>query len=384
VPDGRTLLALEITSGRGFTGGDGPQSCRVALVNRATADAYFAGDAVGRSMRDAGGRRVDIVGVVSAKSARANDDPLVYLFSRQTGDATSADEVPQRYQLHATGRFGPPADLDLNIVSPEYFAAVGAPIADGQGFEGVPADGCATAIVNREAAQEYFGGAAVGGALVQPDGQRIEITGIADTGPLRVMQPRTGPMAYLPWGQRYVPRMTLIAVTPFATRERIADITGRLTDVPGGKAPPRVATLEEHLARTALGPERIAAVLIACATIVALALGLLGVYGVMSDTVRQRKREIALRLALGARAGGIVAGILADGLRIAALGGAAGLAAAWIAVRLVVYAHPDFRAPALWMWMACPAVVALLVAIAVIAPARWALAVDPMTITREG
>jgi hypothetical protein len=53
-------------------------------------------------------------------------------------------------------------------------------------------------------------------------------------------------------------------------------------------------------------------------------------------------------------------------------------------VRVILHSHPDFHVPALWMWLACPAVLLAIVVIATIAPARWALAVDPMTITREG
>jgi hypothetical protein len=383
VPDGRELFALDIAAGRGFTGGDGPDSCPVALVNRKAAETYFAGDAVGRSMRDGAGRRVDIVGVAEPKSGRHDDDPIVYLFSRQLPPAASGT-MPQRYVVRTAAPVGPAIDLEINIVSRGYFAAVGAPVTDGEGFERASPEGCATAIVNREAAQEYLAGSAVGGALIEPDGHRVEIAGVVDAGSLRVMQRRTEPMVYLPWGQRYAPRMTLMAVTPAATPERLSDITGRVNGVAGAWSPPVVSTFEQYLARTALGPERIAAVLVGCSAIAALALGLVGVYGVMSDAVLQRKREIALRLALGARAGGIVGGVLRHGLRIAAAGGAAGLAVAWIAVRVVLHVHPDFHAPALWMWLACPAVLLCVVCIATIAPARWALAVDPMTITREG
>jgi putative ABC transport system permease protein len=279
---------------------------------------------------------------------------------------------------------GPAVDLDVNVASREYFTAVAAPIVAGSGFDADAGDGCGTAIVNREAESEYFAGAAVGGALIAPDGSRAEIVGVADAGPLRVMQRRTDPMVYLPWGQYYAPRMTLIAVTPWATPERLADITSRVNGISGAKAPPDVSTLEAQLSRTALGPERIGAALIASSAVVALALGLLGVSGVMSDTVLQRRRDIALRLALGARAAGIVGTVLRHGLRIAAAGAAAGLTVAWVLVRVVMHSHPDVHAPALWMWLACPAVLLSVVLIATIAPARWALAVDPMTITREG
>jgi ABC-type antimicrobial peptide transport system permease subunit len=104
----------------------------------------------------------------------------------------------------------------------------------------------------------------------------------------------------------------------------------------------------------------------------------------MSDAVVQRKREIALRLALGAQSWKIVGGVLRDGGRIAATGTAAGLAASWILVAVVRHTNPGVGVPALWMWLACPLVLGAVVVVAGILPARWALAVDPLTLTREG
>jgi putative ABC transport system permease protein len=103
----------------------------------------------------------------------------------------------------------------------------------------------------------------------------------------------------------------------------------------------------------------------------------------MSDAVRQKKREIALRLALGAQGWTIVYQVFRGGVRVAALGAAAGLIVSWTLVRLVLHANPGFVAPALWMWLAAPAALLMVVALASVLPARWALAVDPLTITRE-
>jgi len=99
--------------------------------------------------------------------------------------------------------------------------------------------------------------------------------------------------------------------------------------------------------------------------------------------VMQRKREIAVRLALGAQGWKIVAEVFRGGLRIAARGAAAGIVAAWLFVQAIVHAAPGFGLPALWMWPACPLALTIVVALASILPARYALAVDPLTLTRE-
>jgi ABC-type antimicrobial peptide transport system permease subunit len=116
---------------------------------------------------------------------------------------------------------------------------------------------------------------------------------------------------------------------------------------------------------------------------VALGLGLLGVYGVMSDSVARKRRDIALRLALGAPARAIVAGVFRDGVRVAAAGAAAGLLVSWVIVQAVIHSDSSFRAPAAWAWIVCPVVLLAVVCVATVLPARWALAVDPLVMTRD-
>jgi len=177
--------------------------------------------------------------------------------------------------------------------------------------------------------------------------------------------------------------MTLIGGTQRASPELIAAISRELRGVPGGARDPVVLTLDEHNARTSLGPERIATLLVGTCAVIALSLAVLGVYGVMSDAVLQKKRDIALRLALGAGASTIVAGVVREGLRIAATGAATGLAAAWLLVQFLRHRNAALHAPEAWTWLACPVVLLAIVAVASVLPARWALAVDPLTITRD-
>jgi hypothetical protein len=379
MPPGRDLLALKLTSGRPFGGQDGPASCRVALVNEAAATRYFAGSALGRSFRDSGDRRVDIVGVVQARKSDAV--PRVYYYDRQTGKEPTAvvNEESIRIPVDA-----PPAqaDLDVNIASPGYFDTIGATFGAGHNFDEPSA--CDVAIVNGEAARTYFDGRAVGGAVIDPDGRRAEIVGVVDAGVLHLMQRRAEPTVYFPMSRRFAPQMTLVAQTRTAPPAMLAEIELRLRTVPGARQPPSVSTLEDRLSRTALGPERIAAVVVSTSAAIALGLGLLGVYGVMSDAVLQRKREIAIRLALGAQSWRIVGSVVGEGVRIALAGGSAGLAAAWAVVLVVRHVEPGTAAPPLWVWAAGPLTLGGVVAIASVFPARWALAVDPLTLTREG
>jgi hypothetical protein len=135
-----------------------------------------------------------------------------------------------------------------------------------------------------------------------------------------------------------------------------------------------------HMARTALGPERIAAVLVGCSRAVALALGFLA----STRDVRHRaaaQAEIALRLALVRGPEGSSAAY-SDTAAIAAVGAAAG-SPRMDRGALVIYAHPDFHAPALWI--GSPVRRSCVHRLyPTIAPAPGRSRSNPMTITREG
>jgi putative ABC transport system permease protein len=275
-------------------------------------------------------------------------------------------------------------DVGVTIASASYLRAVGAQLVSGADFTAPREDACGIALVNREAADAYFGGKPIDGAvIVDRDAYRARIVGVVETPVLRVVERDVEPMIYLPFDQVYSPSMTLIAQTSAATPELVSLIDGRLQELDGSWVRPQVMTLEERLLRTALGPERIATALVAACAALALALGLIGVFGVMADAVRARQREIALRLALGAPASRIVYGVFRDGLRLAGAGTALGMAIAWLVVYLVLHADSEFARPPGWVWAACPAVLFVMVALASIVPARWALAVNPLAIARE-
>ena len=123
-------------------------------------------------------------------------------------------------------------------------------------------------------------------------------------------------------------------------------------------------------------------VMLGVASTMALALGLIGIYGVISYTVSQRKREIGIRLALGAQSGDVVSMVLKQGAKLALLGVCIGVAAAFALARLMssllfgVTAHDP---------LTFAAVAALLILVALFAcyiPARRAMKVDPIVALR--
>src|SRR5262249_27549961 len=132
-----------------------------------------------------------------------------------------------------------------------------------------------------------------------------------------------------------------------------------------------------------LGRQRFIMLLLSIFAALAVALAALGVYGVMSFLVAQGTREIGIRIALGATERGVVTLIVGQGLRLAALGAAAGVAGALALTRFVssLLFGVGGGDP-----LTFGAVVAALVLVALVAsyvPARRAARIDPMIALRS-
>lgn len=384
-PDSLADVLLPPIAGRMFGARDTAHSCRVAVVNEAAADALFAGRPVGRSIDASTGHPVEIVGVIAERSERKRSErrPALYYYFNQKG-VPFEDASPARFQVPE----GPPLAsvvLDSNIVSPAYFEAMIFSRTAGRTFSGAAAPWpCRVAVVNEEAAELYFGTQAVGSAVLDSAGRRTEIIGVVQEAPLRTFQRRVEPAIYFPMADDFIPRMTLILGARDANDALMGQVRRRLEMVPGGAALPVVRTLDAHLRLTALAPLRIATVLIGALAVIALALGVIGVHGALADAARQQRREIGVRIALGAQAWRVIRQVMGQGGRLAAAGALAGMAGSFLVLHLLARIVPSGGVPPAWAWVVGPLVLIGAVAAASVWPAWRASRVDPLTIAREG
>jgi putative ABC transport system permease protein len=138
----------------------------------------------------------------------------------------------------------------------------------------------------------------------------------------------------------------------------------------------RVQTMEE-IARAALARERFTLLLLGTFAALAVGLAAVGVYGVIAQSVSARVREIGVRMALGAGRGPVVAGVLGEGLALAAWGVAiglvGGLALSW-SVRAMLFGVSPLDPVAI---VATPPLMLLVVALASLVPAGRAARLDP-------
>jgi ABC-type antimicrobial peptide transport system permease subunit len=381
--DSLPQIRLPPVAGRMFGARDTPSSCRVAIVNEEAA-AEFGGNPVGRSIVDVTGQTLEVIGTVATrkKAAAVSSRPTIYYYANQ--------------QSAALGRIGPasfrvPASLELTravldaqIVSPSYFDAMGVSTIAGEVFSGNRAQrACRVAVVNREAAEQYFGGNAVGAAVLDGLGRRTEIIGVVQADLLRTFQRRGEPAIYFPMADEVLARMTLVIGSTHTTDDTVSAVRRKLDLVSGAALPPDVRTLDTYLTQTALAPLRIATVLVGVFAAIALALGIVGLYGALSDAARQRRREIAVRILLGAQGWRVIRQVVGEGGRLAGAGTVAGMLASVVATRSLTRVTPTGASASVWVWMAAPVLLLGAVAIASVLPAFRALAVDPLSLTRD-
>jgi len=382
--DSVDLFILPPRAGRLF--GLRDRTCRVAIVNEEAAEELFGGYTVGRIVQDFAGLPVEIIGVVAMRQTEHAADgrrPTIYY--------NYADQAGPLRERIALARFRAPivsdlvrVELDSNVVSPSYFGAMGLSLIAGQAFDRPVPGVCRIAVVNQEAAQLYFGGKALGAAVIDDEGRRTEIVGVAHATPLGTFQRRVEPAIYFPMSQDVLPRMTLIVGAREAHETMLSNLRRTIERIPGhGPAPLVVERLETHLTQTALAPLRIATMIIGASATTALMLSVLGLFGALSDAARQRRRELAVRIALGAQRWRVIWQVLIEGGRLACAGALAGMLGSLLLSRWLAQITVGYRSPALWVWLAAPLALAGAVVIASVLPARRASIVNPLTIMRD-
>jgi hypothetical protein len=322
------------------------------------------------------------VAVRKEPSPKGLTGPAIYYYAQQSGLRPEQNgPATFRVPVHPQDDRGV---LDAHVVSRSFFAAMDvAPVA-GKLFSDDPEPGqCRVGVVNEEAAELYFGGNAVGGAVIDDSGIRTNIIGVVHTAPVRATGRGTEPAIYLPFTQDFLRRMTLILGAREAEAATLGAVRHQLETVGGGSVV-SVLSLEAQLSRTALAPERIAASLVGASAATALALGALGISGALADFIRVRRREIALRIALGAQRWRVMLQVVREGLRLAGLGVIVGALGSVPVARWLAHITPEAASAPLWVWLAAPFTLVIAVMIASVLPVGRALAINPLTVMRDG
>jgi predicted permease len=225
--------------------------------------------------------------------------------------------------------------VDYEVVTPNEFATFGIPLLRGRLFTDTDREGgTAVAIVSESMARHYWpGGNAIGKRLERGPNDLITIVGVVgDTHYRDLRNPR--PRVYLPLQQSPFPfaPTTLVIATKTRPSAVVPAVRRTIADAESGLAVASATPLDAYLAG-ALAQPRLNALLLGLFAAAATLLAAVGLFGVMATSVRQRARELSLRLALGATPHQLRIGTLRRALTIACTGAGIGLVASVVAAR---------------------------------------------------
>jgi hypothetical protein len=275
--------------------------------------------------------------------------------------------------------------VEVGVVDTRYFETLGIGVLAGREFQ--PADGPdrrPVAIVNetfvRRAWPNTSPADAVGRTYLSGD-RPVTIVGVAADSKYSTLSEPATPFVYRPQAQRWDPGQTLfvrVSGDP-ATADRIVQDAVRAVDpvLPG-----TAATTLTREASTALLPQRVAAMVTGVLGLAGLALAAIGLYGLVSYSVTLRLREIGVRLALGASRADVVRMVLAQGIRLMAIGAVVGLFASAFATRTLEAYLIDVSSMDPFAFAGAVVVLLSVATLAAVVPARRAGAADPLIVLR--
>ncbi len=272
----------------------------------------------------------------------------------------------------------------VKTVEPNYFETAGVAITSGREFTNIDREtSLPVAIVNEKMAHDYWPAGEALGKRIQLAGEKQmrQIVGIARTGNYTTWGEPPQLCVYVPLEQNYSDAMVLYVRTKGDPRQIMQPVQRELhAAAPQILVPAR--TGREIVDGGLFGP-KMGVALLSVFGLLALALASIGLYGIMAYSVNQRKREIGLRMALGAARASVLRLILKQGMSLVVTGVLIGFVAA-ILVGSLLSRMLYGVSPSDPVSVAGSAVVLLAIAlVACYLPARWASRVDPLVALRE-
>jgi len=404
-------------SSRGSTGGAGGHRARDFLVGFEMAIALvlliFAGLLIRGLYQvrtldlgfDPGNRlslRLDLpVGEYSGGEIAALGHRLLGEIGALPGIATVAlasdvpfDDRESAIRITIEGYEPPPPEEAVRVyehrITPGFFNGLGIHLVAGRDFTAADGEGGApVAIVSQSMARRYWPGEDPLGKRLKKGRRSVSepwhtVVGVVEDSRYRTLlaDPNRDPDVYFPFFQAPLPSFALLASTRLPPESLVGTLRTKMQELYPSLPVYNVSTLEERVAAEASN-SRLTALLMMLFATVALGLTTLGLYGLVAYSVRQRTRELGIRLALGATPGAIERLVVWEGFRVALPGAGAGLLLALAATRLLGGLLYGISATDPLIFLA---ITVILIAVALLAsflPARQAARVSPVVSLRR-
>jgi putative ABC transport system permease protein len=274
--------------------------------------------------------------------------------------------------------------IDVEAISPQWFQTMRVPIRSGTEF--TAADKTETRrviIVNETFAKTFWPGQnpvgkhVIIGRLPDP----AEVIGVAGDVKNKGLEQETQAQLYLPFPQLAWGDMNLLVRTAVPPRSLTTAVRAQIAAVDPDQPVTNVQTVEELMDSSRSQP-RFTMLLLGAFSATALALAVIGIYGVLSYSVAQRRQEFGIRLALGAEHADILNLVVRQGFMLALAGTAIGLAASLPLTRLMASMLYKVGAHDVLTFILTPVLMLFVALLASYLPARRATRVNPIETLR--
>jgi len=277
--------------------------------------------------------------------------------------------------------------IGVGVVSPDYFQTLKIPLLEGRALDA--RDGPVTqkvALVNQAFAQRFFPkgdvlGKRVGFACEESEGLCRTIVGVVGNIRQEGLTDNVAAELYLPNTQMSMNGFTLFVRTTTAPLASVAAVRSQVLAVDKNQPIYDVKPLAQRVS-DATAVSRSLTILFGAFAVLALVLGLVGIYGIVSYSVTQRTQEIGIRMALGARALHILQLILRHGLVLVLSGVALGVAGALALTRFLTTLLFGITPTDTLTFVVVSAIFFIIAMVAALIPARRATKVDPLIALR--
>ena len=295
--------------------------------------------------------------------------------------------TPVFVQGHPDAAGERPAVIPYDCISPSYLETMQVPLVKGRQF--TDADGEAAppvAIVNQAMAKHFWPNEDPIGkhfSMKSNTGPFVEVVGVAGDGQYFFISTAAQPYFYLPLAQNFVSYRFLQLRTSVPPQSIVSSVEERIHKLAPDLPIDDIRTMQQLVHGIAgLFLFRLAATVAAVVGFLGLVLAIVGVYGVISNSVGQRTHELGIRMALGAGSDDILRLVSAQGLRLVGLGVAVGLLAAWALSLAMKSLLVGVNAADPVTFVTVAAALILIALAACLVPASRATRVDPMVALR--
>jgi ABC-type antimicrobial peptide transport system permease subunit len=273
-------------------------------------------------------------------------------------------------------------EVDFAAADSGLFGAIGLSVIRGRAV--TAADGPnapRVAVINETMAQRFWPGKEAIGQTFRTDSLTYRIIGITRPFKVRTLGEEPRPFIITSLAQEFNATMTIVAQTRGDADRTATQMLATLHEIDPSIMTIQVKTMQRHLA-TMLLPARLGAMAFTLFAGLALALAVLGVYGVVSYAVARRTREVGIRLAVGAQPQSLVRLLMREGITLVGAGAVIGLLLGFGAATVLRTLLYGVAAGDPLTFIGAPLLLTGVGAVAAFLPARRASRVDPASVLR--